>query len=167
MCDVAQASTKVDFHVSIRLRHHLKIQLFINPLPFFSLPRSLLTDSIAKMEFYRENASATSSSSSPSLLLFLLFLLLSPSPSQANDSKSTENKEQKKLTLNAVERGIGITGFHSRWEALTSWAKLASMNLRPPDSSESANPFCFFRILYISLTIRRSVRVHEFDLFAF
>ncbi|XP_028555102.1 uncharacterized protein LOC110112390 isoform X1 [Dendrobium catenatum] len=78
----------------------------------------------------------STSTSSPSqlLLLVLLFLLLSPSPSQAGDSKLNENKENTQ-TLNAVERGIGITGFNSHWEALSSWAKLAWMNLRPPDSS--------------------------------
>ncbi|KAL0909197.1 hypothetical protein M5K25_020044 [Dendrobium thyrsiflorum] len=91
-----------------------------------------------KMEIYRETS--TSSTSSPSqlllLILLLLFLLLSPSASQAGDSKLNENKENKQ-TLNAVERGIGITGFNSHWEALSSWAKLAWMNLRPPDSSGS------------------------------
>ncbi|XP_020598617.1 uncharacterized protein LOC110038186 [Phalaenopsis equestris] len=66
-------------------------------------------------------------------LIILLILLLSPSASQAGEYKSNEKEE--KLTLDAVERGIGFTRFNSHWEAFSSWAKLTWMTLRPPESS--------------------------------
>uniref|UniRef100_A0A6V7QQN6 Uncharacterized protein n=1 Tax=Ananas comosus var. bracteatus TaxID=296719 RepID=A0A6V7QQN6_ANACO len=38
-----------------------------------------------------------------------------------------------------AERAIGITGFMNRWDAVKTWAKLASMNFRPPESWRSTS----------------------------
>ncbi|XP_020275875.1 uncharacterized protein LOC109850305 [Asparagus officinalis] len=66
--------------------------------------------------------------------LFLLFLLLSPltlsSVVRGDDVKKEDNKQQDP---SPVERAVGITGLNSRWDAIRTWAKLAWMNLRPPD----------------------------------
>ncbi|OAY67112.1 hypothetical protein ACMD2_26413 [Ananas comosus] len=46
------------------------------------------------------------------------------------DMEVVETKQQP----DPAERAIGITGFMNRWDAVKAWAKLASMNFRPPES---------------------------------
>ncbi|PKA49075.1 hypothetical protein AXF42_Ash010759 [Apostasia shenzhenica] len=42
-----------------------------------------------------------------------------------------EDRDEGKQRPNPAERGIGITGFNSHWEAFRTWIKLTSMNFCP------------------------------------
>ncbi|THU53159.1 hypothetical protein C4D60_Mb10t11460 [Musa balbisiana] len=92
---------------------------------------------------------STSPTCSSSLLLLLLLLLLSsltsPSSVQGGHDGGEEAKgnemrqeraEQQQQGPQPVERAIGLTRSASRWDTIRTLAKLACMNLRPPDSTE-------------------------------
>lgn len=82
------------------------------------------------------------------LLLSLSLLVLSPlipSPVRGDhhgdgDRESGDGRVdqdqlvEKKQEPDPAERAIGITGLTSRWDSIKTWAKLAWMNLRPPES---------------------------------
>ncbi|XP_020104371.1 uncharacterized protein LOC109721263 isoform X2 [Ananas comosus] len=78
------------------------------------------------------------------LLLFLVVSLLLSLPLVRGDEhgqrdRDVERREhmevvEAKQQPDPAERAIGITGFMNRWDAVKAWAKLASMNFRPPES---------------------------------
>ncbi|RZS15469.1 hypothetical protein BHM03_00047308 [Ensete ventricosum] len=87
---------------------------------------------------------STSSTCSSSLLLFLLLLspLTSPSSVQRghDDGEKAKGNEMRQERAEQqrpqpVERAIGLTRSASRWDTIRTWAKVACMNLRPPDST--------------------------------
>lgn len=78
------------------------------------------------------------------LSIFLLFLFLRPVTGDADNNGKKESKKEDMREASLVERAIGITGLNSRWDTIRTWAKLAWMNIRPPDSkygqgSDSSN----------------------------
>ena len=82
---------------------------------------------------------------SSSLVLLLLLLLISPrltfpSPVQGAGHGGGEGGQQQQQGPQPAERAIGLTGFANLWDAVRTWANLAWMNLRPPDSM---SVFCF------------------------
>ncbi|XP_065028350.1 uncharacterized protein LOC135584205 [Musa acuminata AAA Group] len=91
---------------------------------------------------------STSPTCSSSLLLLLLLLssLTSPSSVQGghdggeeakgNEMRHERAEQQQQQGPQPVERAIGLTRSASRWDTIRTWAKLACMNLRPPDSTE-------------------------------
>ncbi|RWW87337.1 hypothetical protein BHE74_00003835 [Ensete ventricosum] len=90
---------------------------------------------------------STSSTCSSSLLLFLLLLspLTSPSSVQRghDDGEKAKGNEMRQERAEQqrpqpVERAIGLTRSASRWDTIRTWAKVACMNLRPPDSTSSS-----------------------------
>lgn len=95
---------------------------------------------------------STSPTCSSSLLLLLLLLssLTSPSSVQGGHDGGEEAKgnemqqeraEQQQQGPQPVERAIGLTRSASRWDTIRTLAKLACMNLRPPDSTSRSLSF--------------------------
>ncbi|XP_008811575.1 uncharacterized protein LOC103722703 [Phoenix dactylifera] len=94
----------------------------------------------------RPPATPSYSLSSILLLLSLSFLVLSPlilSPVRGDhhgdgDRGSGDGRVDKELgekqEPDPAERAIGMTALTSRWDAIRTWAKLAWMNFRPPES---------------------------------
>ncbi|URE42616.1 hypothetical protein MUK42_15150 [Musa troglodytarum] len=84
--------------------------------------------------------------SSSLLLLLLLSSLTSPSSVQGghdggeeakgNEMRQERAEQQKQQGPQPVERAIGLTRSASRWDTIRTWAKLACMNIRPPDSTD-------------------------------
>ncbi|CAL9190201.1 uncharacterized protein LOC103987476 [Musa acuminata AAA Group] len=80
--------------------------------------------------------------SSSLVLLLLLLLLISPrqtfpSPVQGAGYGGGEGGQQQQQGPQPAERAIGLTGFANLWDAVRTWANLAWMNLRPPDSMKN------------------------------
>ncbi|KAJ0988582.1 hypothetical protein J5N97_006938 [Dioscorea zingiberensis] len=72
------------------------------------------------------------------LLLLLLFLFITSSLILFRDVEGeTKEVQDEQHEPVLVERAIGITGLTTRWDAIRTWAKLAWLNLMPPDSGRS------------------------------
>lgn len=127
---------------------------------------------------------STSPTCSSSLILLLLLLLLSSltSPSsvqgghdggeeaKGNEMRHERAEQQQQQGPQPVERAIGLTRSASRWDTIRTWAKLACMNLRPPDSTSSLSLsrrilFIVTRLCYFRLSVIRGRGFRESKLY--